>query len=75
MSPEKIACTILDKLAKEYGDETFVADGYGYYDDAVRAFAQAIQDAVAEERKTCADLIGEWDLELAKAIRKRTIKL
>lgn len=42
---EKKARELADTLAKEYGSETFVSDGYGYYYDLVANMTQALRDA------------------------------
>lgn len=43
---EEKSLEILKRLADEHGDEAFVADGYGYHDDAKNAFAKALREAL-----------------------------
>jgi hypothetical protein len=53
MTLRERAITILNALAKEHGSETFVSDGYGYYDDAADAIEQFAQDVRREALDEC----------------------
>lgn len=39
---ESVIRDCLDTLAKQHGDETFVSDGYAYYEDAVIMLTGAV---------------------------------
>lgn len=48
LSNKEKVLQILKLLSSEYGDETFVSNGYAYHDDAVLMFTKSLDDA--EER-------------------------
>lgn len=41
---QKAIQSILDGLGKEFGQETFVTSGYGYYDEATHRFMRLIEE-------------------------------
>ena len=43
-SAEDLIEKVLDALVERYGSETFVADGYAYYDDATRLFSSLLNN-------------------------------
>ena len=52
---------VLDQLNDEFGDETFVGDGYGYYDAALNKFTNLLRTVRAEhsQMKEALKIIGE----------------
>ena len=48
MTASELVKAILDELAKEHGLETFVSDGYGYYEDAHEKFTELLAKTIAE---------------------------
>lgn len=81
-SERVIAKKIMNTLAKKHGDETWIADGFPAYKDAVKAMEQALLEAREKERERCAaiakqyacpntDVEDHWDCgdEIAERIR------
>jgi hypothetical protein len=54
---------ILNALAKEHGSETFVSDGYAYYDEALHALADALRATRAEAIEECAKVAEDHGRE------------
>ena len=84
MNYREIVETRLNELAKSWGTETFVSDGYGYFDDAASVFAIELENAFAAgveaERKRAAGIAEKhgadtegfntsWDMTFRSACR------
>lgn len=69
MTIEERAKKIADSLAQEYGSETFVSDGYGYYDDLIREVSKALQEVQDEVLEGCARLAVTYGV-LSSSVEK-----
>jgi len=68
ISNKERAKKILDNLTDEYGDEVFTSDGYAYYDDALKAFTDLVDQAEARGIERAAVIAEGNKMPLAKAL-------
>lgn len=58
---EERAKAIVNAVNADYADETFVSEGYGYFDDMTAAIAQALRETAEQARREaiegCADAL------------------
>lgn len=50
-TPEERAKAIVNAVNADYADETFVSEGYGYFDDMTAAIAQALRETAEQARR------------------------
>jgi hypothetical protein len=65
-TPQQQAEELINQVNQDYGSETFVSSGYGYYDDMVKAVAAALA-AKDEERDSAQAEIKDLRAALAEA--------
>lgn len=52
MNHTELVKKVLDELAKEHGTETFVAQGFAYYEDAHEAFTKLLVEETTKAATT-----------------------
>lgn len=60
---------VLNDLVNEYGTETFVSEGYAYYDSAKAAFMKLLSSRDAEVEELRADLYITQTVRAAQGVR------
>jgi hypothetical protein len=71
MTPQRQAEELINRVNQDYGSETFVSFGYGYYDDMVKAVAELYRQLAAQDYTIMLGrkVVEERDNEIARILK------